>query len=78
MLTLIMWHNRFSKNENEAVETHIPWHLDSKTKKPQHLDHKTRKTRHQGLGTKTPRNSDPYPPDSFLSSLCSHMYMRHF
>ena len=23
MLTLIMWHNRFSENENEAVEAHI-------------------------------------------------------
>ena len=22
MLTLIMWHNRFSENENEAVKTH--------------------------------------------------------
>ena len=22
MLTLIMWHNGFSENENEAVETH--------------------------------------------------------
>ena len=36
MLTLIMWHNRFSKNENEAVEAHIPQHRDSKTKKPRH------------------------------------------
>ena len=32
MSTLIMWHNRFSGNENEAVETHIPRHRDSKTK----------------------------------------------
>ena len=23
MLTLIMWHNRFSENENETVEAHI-------------------------------------------------------
>ena len=26
MSTLIMWHNRFSENENEAVEAHIPRH----------------------------------------------------
>ena len=26
--------NRFSENENEAVEAHIPRHQDSKTKKP--------------------------------------------
>ena len=34
MSTLIMWHNRFSENENEAVEAHIPRHRDSKTKNP--------------------------------------------
>ena len=31
MSTLIMWHNRFSENGNEAVEAHIPRHRDSKT-----------------------------------------------
>ena len=36
MSTLIMWHNRFSENENQAMEAHIPRHRDSKTKKPQH------------------------------------------
>ena len=36
MSTLIMWHNRFSENENEAVEAHIPRHRDSKTKKTRH------------------------------------------
>ena len=36
MLTLIMWHNRFSENENQAVEAHIPRHRHSKTKKPRH------------------------------------------
>ena len=46
MLTLIMWHNRFSENENEAVEAHIPRHRDSKTKKPRHRDSKTKKPRH--------------------------------
>ena len=34
MSTLIMWHNRFTENENEAMEAHIPRHRDSKTKKP--------------------------------------------
>ena len=38
MSTLIMWHNRFSENENEAVESHIPRHRDSKTKKPRHRE----------------------------------------
>ena len=36
MWTLIMWHNRFSENENEAAEAHIPRHRDPKTKKPRH------------------------------------------
>ena len=44
MLTLIMWHNRFSENENEAVEAHIPRHRGSKTKKPRHRDSKVKKT----------------------------------
>ena len=44
MSTLIMWYNRFSKNENKAVEAHIPQHQDSKTKKPRLRD----------SGTKTP------------------------
>ena len=47
MSTLIMWHNRFSENENEAVEAHIPRHRDSKTKKPRHRDSKTKKPRHR-------------------------------
>ena len=38
----IMWHNRFSENENEAVETYIPQHRDVKTKKPRHRDSKTK------------------------------------
>ena len=41
MSTLIMWYNRFSENENEAVEEHIPRHRDSKTKKPRHLETET-------------------------------------
>ena len=34
MSTLITWHNRFTENENEPVETHTPRHRDSETKKP--------------------------------------------
>ena len=33
MSKLIMRHNRFSENENEVVEAHLPRHRDSKTKK---------------------------------------------
>ena len=36
MLTLIMWHNRFSENENEAVEAHIPRHRDSNPRPKSH------------------------------------------
>ena len=36
MSTLIMWHNRFSENENKAVEVHMLRHGDSNTKKPRH------------------------------------------
>ena len=56
MLTLIMWHNRFSENENEAVEAHIPRHRDSKTKKPRHRDSKAEKPRHRDSKTKKPRH----------------------
>ena len=52
MSTLIMWHNRFSENENEAVETYIPRHWESKSKKPRHRDSKTKKPRHRDSGTK--------------------------
>ena len=58
MLTLIMWHNRFSENENEAVEAHIPQHRDSKTKKPWHQDSKTEKPRHRDSKTKKPQHQD--------------------
>ena len=46
MLTLIMWRNRFSENENEAVEAHIPRHQDSKAKKPRHRETETINPRH--------------------------------
>ena len=55
MSTLIICHNEFSENENEAVEIHIPRHQDSKTKKPRHRNSRTKKPRHRDLGTKTPR-----------------------
>ena len=56
MSTLIVWHNRFSENENEAVEAHIPRHRDSKTKKPRHRDSKAEKLRHRDRKTKKSRH----------------------
>ena len=56
MSTLIMWHNRFSENENEAVEAHIPRHRDSKTKKPRPGDSKAEKLRHRDSKAKKPRH----------------------
>ena len=53
MSTLIIWDNRFSENENEAVEVHIPRHRDLKTKKSQHRDSMTKKPRHRDSETKT-------------------------
>ena len=58
MPTLIMWQNRFSENENEAVEAYIPQHQDSKTKKPRHRDSETKKLWHRNSGTETPRNKE--------------------
>ena len=46
MWTLIMWHNRFIENENEAAEAHIPRHRDSKAKKPQHRETEAINPRH--------------------------------
>ena len=51
MLTLIMWHNRFSENENEAVEAHIPRHRDSTAKKPRHRETETINPRHRDSKT---------------------------
>ena len=59
MSTLIMWHNRFSENENDAVEVHIPWHWDSKTKKAQHWDCKTKKPQHRETETINSQHRDP-------------------
>ena len=50
--------NRFSENENEAVETHIPRHRDSKTKKLRDQDSKTKKPRYRESETKTPRHPE--------------------
>ena len=54
MPTVIVWHNRFSENENEAVEAHIPRHQDSMTKKSRHQDSRTKNWQHQDSGTQTP------------------------
>ena len=51
MLISIMWHNRFSENENEAVEAHVPRHRDSKTKKPRHRETETINLRHRDSKT---------------------------
>ena len=79
MWTLIMWHNRFCQIKNEAVETHIPRHRDSKTKKPRHRDSKTKKPRHRDSKTKKPRHREtettkPRPRDSkaFFQRTKSH------
>ena len=53
MSKLIMRHNRFSENENEVGEVHLPRHRDSKTKKTRHRDCNTKKPRYQDLETKT-------------------------
>ena len=50
--------NKFRANENEAVQTHMPRHRDSKTKKPRHWDSKTRKPQRRDFKTKKPRNQD--------------------
>ena len=51
MSTLIIWYNRFSENENEAVEAHIPRHRDSKTKKPRHRETETINPRYRDSKT---------------------------
>ena len=51
MLTLIMWDKRFSENENEAVEAHIPRRRDSKIKKPRHRETETINSRHHDSKT---------------------------
>ena len=58
MSRLIIWHNRFSENKNEAVGAHIPRHQDLKTKKPRRRDSKTKKPRHRDSGTKAPRHGE--------------------
>ena len=58
MLMLIMWHNRFSENKNEAVEAHIPRHRESKIKKPRHRDLGTKTPRHRETETNKPQHRD--------------------
>ena len=55
MMTLIKWHNRFSENENEAVEAHMPRHRDPKTKISRYRDSRSKKPRHQYSETEAPR-----------------------
>ena len=54
----VMWHNRFSENENEVVEAHLPRYRDSQTKKPQHRDSKAKKPRHRETETINPQHLD--------------------
>ena len=56
MSTLIMWYNRFSENKNEAVETHMPRHRDSKSKENVTSRFVTKITRHHETGTAKPRH----------------------
>ena len=76
MSTLIMWHNRFSENENEAVEAHIPRHRDSKTKKPRHRETETINPRHffRGQKTTTSRFQDQKVT---TSSFCGILTLMH-
>ena len=70
MLTLIMWHNRFNENGNEAVEAHIPRHRDSKTFFQRTKSHDIKIPRLKNHDIEIPRpeshdieflwNSDPY------------------
>ena len=64
MSTLIMWHNRFNENGNEAVEAHIPTtsrfqDIFSEDKKPRHQDSITEKPRHRNSKTRKPRHRVP-------------------
>ena len=69
MLTLIIWHNRFSENENEVVEAHLPRHRDSQTKKAQHRDSKAKKPRHGETETINPWDRDS---KTFFQTTKSH------
>ena len=69
MLTLIMWHNRFSENENEAVEAHIPRHRDSNPRPKSHdieiprlKNHGIEIPRLKSHGIEFPRNLSLMPP----------------
>ena len=47
MSTLIMWHKRFSENENETMEVHLPRHRYSITEKPRHRHSRPKNPRHR-------------------------------
>ena len=65
-----MWHNRFSENESEAVDTHIPRHRDSKAIFQRMKSHDIEIPRLKNHDIEIPRptshdieflwNSDPY------------------
>ena len=51
--------NRLIENKNEAVETHVPRHRNSKKKKSRHRGSKAKKLRHWDSGTtKTPQHRE--------------------
>ena len=58
MSSLFKWHNRFSENENEAMDARIPRHLDSKTKKPRHRNSRTKNPRHREREITKPQHCD--------------------
>ena len=64
-----MWHNRFSENENEVVEAHLPRYRDSQTKKPQHRDSKAKKPRYRETETINPWDRDS---KTFFQTTKSH------
>ena len=69
MLTFIMWHNRFSENENEAMEPHIPRHIPIQDQKSRHRDSKAKKLLHRETQTINPRHRDS---KTFFQTTKSH------
>ena len=70
MLLLIMWHNRFSENENEAVETYTTTSRikDQKARTSRFQDQKTTTSRFQGQKATTSNSCEILtlmPPDRF-------------
>ena len=55
MLTLIMWHNRFSENEIEAVEAHIH---DIEIPRPKNHDIEIPRPKNHDIKIPRPKNHD--------------------